>query len=523
MTGRRTLIITTAMMLSMFVASIEVTVVATAMPTIVAQLGGLSIYAWVFSANMLASTTVVPIFGKLSDIYGRRPIYLIAMGIFLAGSILCGQAQSMPQLIVFRAVQGLGAGGLLPLAFTIIGDIFSPQQLARMQGVFSSVWGVSSIIGPLIGGFLVDQASWHWVFYLNVLPGVVAAALMLLAWRDVSPRTRGQVDFVGAALLSGGVVALLLALFELNTGQGWGSPGFWLLLLASAALLGALGWVEPRAANPLLPITLFRERLFGTSIAHGFAAGFALFGSAAFIPFFVQSVLGTSATAAGATLTPQMIGWVGASIVGSHLLLRFPFRVLATVGMTLLVAGTLMMTQIGVTTPQWVLAINVALMGIGMGLSIPAFLIAVQSTVPRQLLGTATSTLQFSRSIGGTIGVSVMGLVLAFRLSDRLASLGLDPDAISLNALLDSTSGAAASVGPMRESLASGVQSVFVVAAVAAVGAWIAAWLAPGGRIAAQAHRPAARDVHPRGPEQQSAPVVENAVSPTVQMRSPRD
>lgn len=486
MTKRRLSVITAAMMLSLFLAAMESTVVATAMPTIVAQLGDLSIYAWVFSAYMLASTTALPIFGKLSDIYGRRPIYLIAMAIFLLGAVLCGQAQSMPQLVFFRAIQGLGAGGLMPLAFTIIGDIFTFEQRAKVQGVFSSVWGVSSIVGPLIGGFLVDQVSWHWVFYLNVPPGLLAAALMLLAWRDVSPRAPGQVDYVGAMLLSGSVIALMLALFQLNARAGWDAGAFWSLLTISMALLVGLLWVEPRVANPIVPLALFRERLFATATGHGFLAGFAMFGSASFIPLFVQSVLRTSATAAGATLMPLMLAWVAASIIGTRLLLRVSYRSLAMVGMTSLVTGALLMTRVGAGTPQWVLFVNVALMGIGMGLSVPVFLIAVQSTVPRQSLGAATATVQFSRNIGGTVGVSVMGVILALQFTAGLAGAGLSAETVSLNVLLDSSAGAAAAmVGPVREALAAAVQAVFVAALASALGAWVVTALAPRGRIGA--------------------------------------
>ncbi len=483
MSRRRLTVVTAAMMLSLFLASIESTVVSTAMPTIVTQLGGLSIYAWVFSAYMLASTTTVPIFGKLSDIYGRRPIYLVAMAIFLIGSLLCGQAQTMPQLIIFRVVQGIGAGGLQPLAFTIIGDIFTFEQRARIQGVFSSVWGISSIIGPLIGGFLVDQVSWQWVFNLNIVPGLLAAMLMVAAWKNVSPRLPGRIDYVGAGLLSGGVVSLLLALFELNTGQGFGGTAFWMLLVLSFVLLAGLLWVEPRAANPILPLELFRDRLFTTAVMHGFAAGFAMFGITSFMPFYVQSVLGTSATAAGAILTPQLLSWVLASITGTRLLLFFSYRSLARVGMTSLVIGTFLMTRIGVDTPYWMLVVNMCLMGVGMGLSVPIFLIAVQTTVPRKLMGSATSTVQFSRSIGGTMGVSIMGVILATRLAGALTTEGVNPDSLSLNGLMDSTV-PMKSLEPLRDALVIGVQAAFVVAFIAAVAAWIVTYLAPNGHLA---------------------------------------
>ncbi len=482
MKGRRLFVITAAMMLSLFIASIESTVVSTAMPTIVTQLGGLSIYAWVFSAFMLASTTTVPIYGKLSDIYGRRPVYLVAMAVFLIGSVLCGQAQTMPQLIIFRGVQGLGAGGLQPLAFTIIGDIFTFEQRAKIQGVFSSVWGVSSIIGPLIGGFLVDQVSWHWVFYLNVLPGLIAAALMIVAWKDVSPRQPGQIDYLGAALLSSGVVSLLLALFEGNTGLGFSGFAFWTLLVMSVILLAGLLWAEPRAANPILPLTLFRDRLFTSAVSHGFTAGFAMFGIASFMPFFVQSVLGTSATAAGAILTPQMFAWVLASVTGTRLLLRYSYRTLARAGMTSLVIGVLLMTRVGIDTPYWMLVINMSLMGLGMGLSVPIFMVAVQTTAPRALLGSATSAVQFSRSIGGTMGVSVMGVVLAMRLTDILATQGMSGGNMSVNELMD-TSLPVASLEPLRDALANGLQATFVMALFAAVAAWMVVQLAPHGHL----------------------------------------
>jgi EmrB/QacA subfamily drug resistance transporter len=336
MSRNRILLVTLGIMLSLFMASMESTVVSTAMPTIASQLGGLELYSWVFSAYMLTSTTTVPIFGKLSDLYGRPRVFSVAMGLFLVGSVLCGLATSMPQLIAFRALQGLGAGGVLPLAFIIVGDIFSLEQRARMQGVFSGVWGVSSVVGPLLGGFLVDRVSWSWVFYVNVIPGLFAWALVTGAWHEPAraPRTTPvRVDYLGSALLSATIVMLLLGLVDL------GSSLSWTLLGGSALLLVALAWAERRAADPVLPLALFRDRLFAVACIHGVLSGWAMFGSASFVPLFVQSVLGTSATAAGATLTPQLIAWVLASIVGSRLLLQVGYRTLALIGMVLLSLG----------------------------------------------------------------------------------------------------------------------------------------------------------------------------------------
>jgi EmrB/QacA subfamily drug resistance transporter len=476
------------------------------MPTIVSQLGGLDSYSWVFSVYMLASTTTVPVYGKLSDVYGRRPVYAAAMALFLVGSVLCGLAQSMGQLIAARAVQGLGAGGLLPLAFIIIGDLFTFEQRARMQGVFSGVWGVSSVVGPLLGGFLVDQVSWHWVFFINIVPGLLAAALVWRAWVD-RPRTKGlapAVDYAGSALLTISVVVLLLGLFE------FGTPAGWALLAAALALFVLLAWVERRAADPVLPLALFRDRLFAIACAHGVLAGWAMFGSAAYVPLFVQAVLGTSATAAGATLTPLLIGWVISSIIGSRLLLSMGYRTLALAGMALLTIGSFLMTQVDVGTPRLLMLGSLALMGIGMGLSIPAFLIAVQSVVRREALGSATSTVQFSRSIGGTLGVSVMGAVLSARLASGLLAAGLDPAAVSLNKLLDPLAEAAASATldtTLRSVLAGAIQGVFWLAFGAALLGLAATALAPAGRIAQLAARRTQADAEQAS--QPSAPVME--------------
>jgi MFS family permease len=378
----------------------------------------------------------------------------------------------------------LGAGGLIPLAFTLIGDMFTLEQRAKMQGFFSGVWGVSSVIGPLLGGFLVDQVSWHWVFLINLGPGLVALALVWLNWQD-KPREAGvtmaRVDYLGAILLTVGVVTLLMGLFELGTALSWA------LIALAVLFLAALAWVEWRAAEPILPLPLFRDRIFATGCAQGLLSGWALFGSLSFVPLFVQAVLGTSATAAGATLTPMLLGWVFASIIGSRLLLRLNYRSLALAGMSLLTVGTALMAWIDVNSSQMALMINLTLMGIGMGLSIPAFLIAVQSTVRPRDMGAATSTLQFSRSIGGALGVSVMGAVLSFRLATSLAQAGLDPAAISVDSLLDPVAQAANSLvleGTLRNALAGAIQGVFVMALIAAALGLLATTFAPSGRIA---------------------------------------
>ncbi len=476
MSRNRIILVTIGIMLSLFLASMEATVVATAMPTIVGQLGGLEQYAWVFSAYMLASTTTVPLYGKLSDVYGRRKLYLVAMVLFLAGSILCGQAGTMTQLVLARALQGLGAGGIMPLAFILIGEMFSLEQRARMQGLFSGVWGVSSVAGPLLGGFIVDNLSWHWVFYVNIVPGLIAAGLVGFGWKDqIQRQGRAVVDYAGAALLSASVVALLLGL----TGVEFGSSASLILIGVSIILFAALTWVESRAADPILPIALFRrDRLFSTAILHGVFSGWALFGSISFIPLFVQSVLGTSATQAGITITPLLMGWVLASIIGARILLKVGYRRLTIVGTSLLVIGAFLMSQVGAHTSYTLLMVFVALMGIGMGFSIPPFLIAVQTTVERRLLGTATSTMQFSRSIGGTIGVSVMGAALTMRLASNLNASGLNPELVSQ--LLEPSSGIQTVLDEgLRLALANAIHLVFVIALISAVLAFVTVFFTP--------------------------------------------
>ena len=473
MSRNRILLVTAGIMLSLFLASMESTVVATAMPTIVGQLGGLEHYSWVFSAFMLTSTTTVPLYGKLSDLYGRRKLYVVAMALFLLGSILSGQANTMTQLILARGLQGIGAGGIMPLAFILIGEMFTLEQRARMQGFFSGVWGVSSIVGPLLGGFLVDQLSWRWVFYINIIPGLLAAALVAFAWRDqLHGHGRPVVDYAGAGLLTAAVVTLLLGLMEYGTSDSW------ILIAASVALFIALFWVESRATDPILPLHLFRERLFAVSTAHGILTGWAMFGIISFIPLFVQSVLGTSATQAGITIAPMLLGWVGASIIGTRLLLKVGYRRLAILGTSLLVVGAFLMSRVDANINQYLLMSFVTLMGIGMGFAIPPFLIAVQTTVERRYLGAATSTMQFSRSIGGTLGVSAMGAALSARLAANLSASGLNLNLVTQ--LLNPLPGSETVIDSgVRVAVANAMNLIFVIAFVAALLGLIVTFFAP--------------------------------------------
>lgn len=479
MTRKRLILVTLGVMMSLFMASMESTVIATAMPTIVAQLGGLENYSWVFSIYLLTSTTTGPIFGKLSDIFGRRPIYMAAIILFVIGSFLCGIANTMGQLIAARAVQGIGAGGLMPLAFIIVGDIYTLEQRTKVQGLFSGVWGVSSVIGPLIGGFLVDVVSWHWVFLVNIPAALVAAALVWFGWGNVArpAGARPAIDYAGAGLLIVAVVALLLGLNDLGQTLNQG-----LVALALAAT-GALIWVELRAPAPILPLRLLRDRMFAVACIHGLLAGWALFGSMSYVPLYVQGVLGTSATEAGSTLTPLLLGWVFTSILASRLLLRVSYRTVAVTGMGAFLVGAVLLTQAPAFGSRILLMVALTLLGIGMGASIPSFLIAVQASVSRTQMGAATASIQFSRQIGGTIGVAVLGVVLATQLTSSLAAAGLAPDAIPIDALLGEGAAGVELPAAARPALAAAIAATFNLTLVISVFATIAAFFAPSGSI----------------------------------------
>ena len=424
MSSRRRLAVTLGVITGMFLAALEATVVGTAMPTVIASLGGLSHYSWVFSAYLITSTVTVPVWGKLSDLYGRRLFFQLGIAVFLVGSMLSGMSATMTQLIVFRAVQGLGAGALVPLGMTLIGDVYTVEERARMQALFGGVWGLASVVGPVVGGFITEQLSWRWVFYINLPVGLAAALVIGLALKEPRRQTRAAVDYAGAALLMAAFTLLLLALTV-----GGGSVRTLLAprnlgLLAGAAALAALfARVERRAAEPIIPFALFRNRVVAVSVAAGFLAGVSMFGAISFVPLFAQGALGSTATEAGSLLTPLMLSWVGMSVVGGRLLLRVGYRPTTIVGFALLTAGFAALSVFGRATPRAWLYLDLILIGAGLGLTMLTLMIAVQQAVARQQLGVATSLNQFSRSIGGAVGVAVMGAVLTAGLASHLDAI----------------------------------------------------------------------------------------------------
>ena len=404
--GRRRRAITAGLLLGMALAALEATVVGTAMPTVIATLGGLGHYSWVFAAYLLTSTASVPLWGRLSDLYGRRRLYLAGIFVFIAGSAMSGAATTMTQLIVFRAIQGLGAGALIPLSMTIIGELYTLRERARVQALFSSVWGLASIAGPLVGGYVTDALSWRWVFYLNLPFGVLGAVVIALAYPAMAHPASARMDWMGAVLLFSGVTALLIALGGATTAVvPW--------LAAAAVLLAAFVLVARRTADPILPLDLFRLRIVSRSLAVVFMTGMAMFGAIAFVPLFVQGVMGGTATQAGQVLTPLFLGWVGMSVVGARLTARIDYRIVAVAGNALLLAGFVGLALIGADASMTALYASVFLLGCGMGLSMLSLLLAVQHGVERSQLGLATSLNQFARSIGAAVGVAAMGAILA--------------------------------------------------------------------------------------------------------------
>lgn len=417
--GRQRRLVMAGILTGMFLAAFESTVVGTAMPTVIAALGGLEHYSWVFSAYLLTSTVSVPLWGKLSDLYGRRPLYLLSVAIFLVGSALSGFAGSMFQLIVWRSLQGLGAGGLIPITMTVVGDLYTPQERARMQGVFSGVWGVASIIGPLAGGFITDQLSWRWVFFVNVPFGIAAALVVGLTLREPPSTARPVIDYAGAATLTAGLTLVMLVLMGNDLPAPLASlTGRLALAIAGLVLLVIFITIEQRVPEPMIPLEILRHRVIAPAVGAGFFIGMAMFGVITYVPLFAQGVQNATATQAGSLLTPLMLSWVSLSIIGGRLLLVIGVRRTVVAGTILMLVGFAILSRATVTIERHILQIAMAIIGSGLGLSMLTLLIAVQHAVPRERRGVATSVNQFGRSVGGALGVTVLGALLTSRLTE---------------------------------------------------------------------------------------------------------
>lgn len=497
MSSKRRWAVTIGVMTGMFIAALEATVVGTAMPTVIANLGGLNRYSWVFTAYIVTSTVTVPVWGKLSDLYGRRLLYQVGIGIFLLGTLLSGMSASMTQLIVFRAIQGLGAGALIPLAMTIIGDIFTLKERAKMQALFSGVWGLSSVIGPIIGGFITDSISWRWVFFINLPIGVVAAIIIGFALKEPKIDEKPRIDYAGATVLMAAISLLMLAMVEGGTSVATLFAPYNLLLFGVSAVLLILFFIiEKRAADPIIPFALFANRTVSVSVIAGFLAGFSMFGGISFIPLFAQGALGATATEAGSLLTPLMLSWVIMSVVGGRVLLKIGYRTISLIGFVILTLGFVLLTQFERTTAYFWLYFDLVLIGSGLGLTMLTLLIAVQQAVERNQLGIATSLNQFTRSIGGAFGVAIMGAVLTAGLATQLHNVALSGTtsltieqasdfAHNPNALIDPPAKAsipAETLTILQNAMAAAIHPSFWVAAIVTVFALITCFFLPKDR-----------------------------------------
>jgi EmrB/QacA subfamily drug resistance transporter len=482
-TNRR--LVVAAAMAGTFLAALDTSIVGTAMPTIVGQLGGLSLYSWVFSAYLLTSTTTVPLYGRLSDMYGRKPMFILGAAIFVLGSALCGVAQNMEQLVAFRAVQGVGAGGILPVTFTILGDHFSVPERARMAGLFSAVWGISAVAGPTLGGLIVAVVDWRWVFYINLPFGAAAIWLMWRYLHEEREIASSRIDFLGASLLTVSITALLFALLRVGEGESWGSLQVGGLIGLSLALLAAFQWQERRFPNAMIPLDLFESRIIAAVTGAGVLIGAIMFGVSSFVPLFVQGVLGGSAIDAGMAVAPFAIGWSSASVVSGRIILRAGYFVSVMAGAVAAVLGCallLLLTRESGRTPAFA---GTGVVGIGMGLSSAAMLIAVQNSVGWHRRGVATALVQFSRTIGGSIGVAALGTLLTSQMSSRVARAG--DDLGGANALLDDDVRAglpAETIERLRLALDGSLHQVYVGMLIVALLATLVVFLAfPRGTV----------------------------------------
>lgn len=414
-------ILLAGLILGMFFASLDQTVVGTAMPRIIGDLGGLDILAWVTTAYLLSSTTVVPIAGKLADLYGRRMIYVTGLFLFMLGSALCGTSNSMTELIIYRGLQGIGGGIMMPMAMTIVGDIFPPDKRGKWQGVIAALFGLSSIIGPTIGGWIVDSSTWRWVFYINLPVGVLAAVCIYLGLAGEKTRKdKVIIDYAGTVTLVVGVVSLLLGLSLGGKDYPWGSGQIIGLLGTAFVFLLAFVLVERRAEDPVLSLSLFKNRVFTITNIVGFMMGLGMFGAIMFLPLFLQGVVGVSATKSGNTMIPMMFAMMLTSILGGQLVTKIGLRTQLTAGMGFMAAGFFLLSTMTVSTTQLLAISYIVVLGLGMGLVMPTLTIALQSAFPPEQRGVVTSSSQFFRSIGGTLGVTLLGVVMNNRSIDLL-------------------------------------------------------------------------------------------------------
>jgi EmrB/QacA subfamily drug resistance transporter len=470
---RRIFVVVSGLMLVMLLASLDQTIVSTALPTIVGDLGGLEHLSWVVTAYLLAVTAVTPLYGKLGDLYGRKIVLQGALVLFLVGSALCGLAQGMTELISFRAIQGLGGGGLMVSAQAAIGDVVAPSERGRYSGLFGAVFGVSSVAGPLIGGFLTTHLSWRWIFYVNLPLGVAALVVLAITLPAVGELRHRSIDYLGTVLLAAGLSAIVLLTTLGGNTFDWASPEIVAMGVVGVGCLAALPVVERRAEEPILPPALFRNRVFVVTSAVAMVVGFALFGALTYLPLFQQIVRGLSPTASGLQLLPVMGGLLVSSIVSGQIITRTGrYKVFPIAGTAVATFGMWLLSSLDETTGAGVAALHMLVLGLGLGMVMQVLVLAVQNAVPYEMLGVATSGSTLFRSIGGSLGTAVLGAIFSGRLTSELPAGGaarLDPSAVDrLPAPLHDTYVAA---------FTDALQLVFLVATAVVAVAFVLSWL----------------------------------------------
>jgi EmrB/QacA subfamily drug resistance transporter len=476
-------VVFTGLMLVLLMAALDSTIVATALPTIVDDLGGLEHISWVTSAYLLAQTVVTPLYGKLGDLFGRKRILQSAVVIFLAGSALCGLAQSMTALIAFRAVQGLGAGGLIVLTQAVIGDIVSPRERGKYQGIFGGVFGMASVAGPLIGGLIVQKASWHWIFYVNLPIGLLALGVIAVTLPATQRRGRPVIDYLGAGLLAGGLGGIVLITSLGGTTWAWASPETFVTGGLALIALGLFTIVERRAVEPVLPPALWRQSVFRIAGALSFVVGFALFGAVTFLPLYFQTVDADTPTESGLRMLPMMLGVLVTSISSGQAISRLGrYKAFPIAGTAVMSVGMFLLSRLEVGTSTALASLYLLVLGLGMGLVMQVLVLAVQNSVPYEVLGTATSGVTMLRGIGGSLGTAVFGSIFTNRIVDLLSGASLPASLQSALAGGGRLTGEQVDALPSAARIAyqqayvDALTPVFLVAAVIALIGFFVSW-----------------------------------------------